>query len=148
MAMETIQKKIFSSQSDVWSFGIVLWELFSLGKVPYPGMEFDDSFIPKLRDGYRMEKPRYAPTNIYSLMGSCWRMDPRKRPAFGDLEDFLGHQLEPPVRQQFLDLNEPYVKANAKMTSQTTDYAGMFADINYETMAGSEDIAIISPSDF
>ena len=52
--------RIFSTQSDVWSYGVVLWELFSLGKTPYPGFEPDEIFYKKIEEGYRMEKPTYS----------------------------------------------------------------------------------------
>lgn len=60
LAVESISDQVFSTYSDVWSFGIVLWELFSLGKVPYPGMDADQALYFKLKDGYRMEKPDFA----------------------------------------------------------------------------------------
>ena len=60
LAIESIGDQVFSTYSDVWSFGIVLWELFSLGKVPYPGMDADQALYFKLKDGYRMEKPDFA----------------------------------------------------------------------------------------
>lgn len=60
LAIESIGDRVFSTYSDVWSFGIVLWELFSLGKVPYPGMSADEELYFKLKDGYRMEKPEFA----------------------------------------------------------------------------------------
>lgn len=60
MAIESIRDRIFSTQSDVWSFGIVLWEFFSLARTPYPGMEADERLFTKLTEGYRMEAPEYA----------------------------------------------------------------------------------------
>ena len=57
MAIESLRDRVFSTQSDVWSFGIVLWEMFSLGKTPYPGIDPGASFYEKLLNGYRMEKP-------------------------------------------------------------------------------------------
>lgn len=64
LAIESISDQIFSTYSDVWAFGIVMWELFSLAKVPYPGMNADQTLYLKLRDGYRMEKPKYANQNL------------------------------------------------------------------------------------
>lgn len=52
MAIESIRDRVFSTQSDVWSYGIVLWELFSLARTPYPGMEADEKFYNKLVEGY------------------------------------------------------------------------------------------------
>lgn len=63
LSPETIDKKIFSTPSDVWSFGIVLWELFSLGATPYPDVRADE-LKDKLNDGYRMEKPEFATQNL------------------------------------------------------------------------------------
>ncbi len=64
MAPESLTYRIFSSQSDVWSFGIVLWEIFSLARTPYPGLDPDESFQKKLEQGYRMESPPFAPSEM------------------------------------------------------------------------------------
>ena len=64
MAVESLTHRIFSSQSDVWSYGVVLWELFSLARTPYPGLDPDESFQRKLEAGHRMEHPAYAPDEL------------------------------------------------------------------------------------
>jgi hypothetical protein len=47
-----------------WSFGVLLWELFTLGANPYPGLELNETFIDKLRDGYRMDRPEFGPNEV------------------------------------------------------------------------------------
>jgi serine/threonine protein kinase len=96
MAIESLTDRNFSSQSDVWSFGVVLWELFSLGKVPYPGIPVD-RLIHRLLDGYRMEKPELASHKIGQLMNDCWKVEPSERPTFNQLEAILSNHLEEPV---------------------------------------------------
>ena len=55
---------MFSLQSDVWSYGVLLWELFSLARSPYPGLEPNEDFIGKLEAGYRIEKPHHATDDL------------------------------------------------------------------------------------
>lgn len=85
--------QIFSTQSDVWSFGIVLWEMFSLGKTPYPGVQAADVYS-MLLNGDRMEKPDFCPMVVYRTMRDCWNADPSQRPDFSELmrgfEELLG----------------------------------------------------------
>ena len=60
MAIEAIKEMKFSVKSDVWSFGVVLYEIFSLGIIPYPGIPFDHKFVSRLVGGYRMENPAFS----------------------------------------------------------------------------------------
>lgn len=60
MSIEAIRDKIFSIESDVWAFGITLWEIFSLGCSPYAGVEVSHDFLEKLENGHRMSCPKYG----------------------------------------------------------------------------------------
>lgn len=90
LALESLESQVFSTYTDVWSFGIVLWEFFSLAKVPYPGMDLHPNFLKKLKDGYRMEKPTYANQDLYDIMLECWNVRPESRPLFHELENKFG----------------------------------------------------------
>ncbi|KAL3287014.1 hypothetical protein HHI36_001500 [Cryptolaemus montrouzieri] len=84
MALESLTHQIYTSQSDVWSFGILLWEIVSLGAIPYPGVETHD-LLSLLMEGERMAKPHMCPDEIYSVMRSCWFESPNDRPTFSSL---------------------------------------------------------------
>ncbi|XP_066429167.1 mast/stem cell growth factor receptor Kit isoform X3 [Eleutherodactylus coqui] len=100
MAPESIFHCVYTFESDVWSYGILLWEIFSLGSSPYPRMPVDSKFYKMIKDGYRMLSPECAPAELYDIMKSCWNSDPVKRPTFkqivqmvGQLSDSKGHKL-------------------------------------------------------
>ncbi|XP_009306067.1 vascular endothelial growth factor receptor 3 isoform X1 [Danio rerio] len=94
MAPESIFDKVYTSQSDVWSFGVLLWEIFSLGASPYPGIQIDEDFCKRLKDGTRMRAPDNASPEIYGIMLACWQGEPRERPTFPALVEILGDLLQ------------------------------------------------------
>uniref|UniRef100_A0AAX7VMJ8 receptor protein-tyrosine kinase n=1 Tax=Astatotilapia calliptera TaxID=8154 RepID=A0AAX7VMJ8_ASTCA len=85
MSPESIFDCVYTIESDVWSYGILLWEIFSLGNSPYPGMQVGSAFYRMIQEGHRMSRPEYAPTEMYDMMLSCWNHDPLKRPSFKKL---------------------------------------------------------------
>ncbi|ESO93155.1 hypothetical protein LOTGIDRAFT_91761, partial [Lottia gigantea] len=84
MAPEALFDKRYTSKSDVWSYGVLLWEVFTLGGNPYPSIPVEGLF-DLLRKGHRMQKPPYAPSEIYSIMLQCWNDSPNVRPSFSQL---------------------------------------------------------------
>uniref|UniRef100_A0A670YEH8 Mast/stem cell growth factor receptor n=1 Tax=Pseudonaja textilis TaxID=8673 RepID=A0A670YEH8_PSETE len=93
MAPESIFECVYTFESDVWSYGILLWELFSLGSSPYPGMPVDSKFYKNIKEGYRMFSPEYAPPEIFNIMKSCWDADPVKRPTFKQIVQLIEQQI-------------------------------------------------------
>eukprot|EP01119_Soliformovum_irregulare_P019163 TRINITY_DN6013_c0_g1_i1.p1 TRINITY_DN6013_c0_g1~~TRINITY_DN6013_c0_g1_i1.p1 ORF type:complete len:118 (-),score=25.02 TRINITY_DN6013_c0_g1_i1:13-366(-) len=83
-APETLTHARQSVASDVWSFGIVLWEVFSYGGRPYPGMNNIEATDYVLA-GNVMKAPSGCPAEIYSLMVDCWNMKPQERPLFPEI---------------------------------------------------------------
>ncbi|XP_030832504.1 tyrosine-protein kinase CSK [Strongylocentrotus purpuratus] len=84
-APEAYKKKLFTTKSDVWSFGILLWELFSFGRVPYPRVPADD-VMTFLTEGSRMQAPGDNCKDVHELMMKCWQTEPEKRPTFSQLQ--------------------------------------------------------------
>ncbi|XP_066488030.1 mast/stem cell growth factor receptor Kit [Tiliqua scincoides] len=93
MAPESIFECVYTFESDVWSYGILLWELFSLGSSPYPGMPVDSKFYKKIKEGYRMLSPDFAPAEMYQIMKSCWDVDPLQRPTFKEIVQLIEKQI-------------------------------------------------------
>ncbi|XP_066477347.1 receptor-type tyrosine-protein kinase FLT3 [Tiliqua scincoides] len=93
MSPESLFEGIYTIKSDVWSYGILLWEIFSLGVNPYPGMQVDSNFYKLIQSGFKMDRPFYATEEIYLVLCSCWALDSRKRPSFSQLLSLLACQL-------------------------------------------------------
>uniref|UniRef100_A0A8B9J7F8 Vascular endothelial growth factor receptor 3 n=1 Tax=Astyanax mexicanus TaxID=7994 RepID=A0A8B9J7F8_ASTMX len=110
MAPESIFDKVYTSQSDVWSFGVLLWEIFSLGASPYPGVQIDEDFCNQLKDGTRMRSPDTASPEIYGIMLACWQGEPRERPTFPALVEILGDLLQ--------DNNDGFSQASSRPPSE------------------------------
>ncbi|XP_066128520.1 vascular endothelial growth factor receptor 3 isoform X1 [Saccopteryx bilineata] len=100
MAPESIFDKVYTTQSDVWSFGVLLWEIFSLGASPYPGVQINEEFCQRLKEGTRMKAPELATPAIRRIMLSCWSGDPKERPAFSELVGMLGDLLQGEGQQE------------------------------------------------
>ena len=83
-APEGLAYNKFSSKSDVWAFGVLLWEIATYGKSPYPGVELANVFH-LLDSGYRMECPDNCPTNVYEMMQRCWQWEANARPTFDQI---------------------------------------------------------------
>eukprot|EP00055_Hartaetosiga_balthica_P015802 m.96159 g.96159 ORF g.96159 m.96159 type:complete len:597 (+) comp8963_c0_seq3:70-1860(+) len=82
MAPESLMDGVFTSMSDVWAFGIVLWEIVTFGKIPYPLMPNEDVMDQVCDDNYTMPKPKDCPDDLFEIMSNCWEFEPNERPSF------------------------------------------------------------------
>ncbi|KAI1235312.1 Tyrosine-protein kinase transforming protein Fps [Lamprotornis superbus] len=87
-APEALNYGRYSSESDVWSFGILLWEAFSLGAVPYASLS-NQQTREAVERGVRLDPPEQCPEEVYQLMQRCWEYDPHKRPSFSTIHQDL-----------------------------------------------------------
>ncbi|XP_046976857.1 tyrosine-protein kinase Abl isoform X1 [Vanessa cardui] len=92
-APEGLAYNTFSTKSDVWAFGILLWEIATYGMSPYPGVDLADVYH-MLEKGYRMECPPGCPTEVYELMRGCWQWNPADRPSFREIHHALEHMFQ------------------------------------------------------
>uniref|UniRef100_A0A8C7NZC4 receptor protein-tyrosine kinase n=1 Tax=Oncorhynchus mykiss TaxID=8022 RepID=A0A8C7NZC4_ONCMY len=93
MAIESLNYSVYTTNSDVWSYGVLLWEIVSLGGTPYCGMTCAE-LHEKLPQSYRLEKPLNCDDEVYDLMGQCWREKPYERPSFQQILVSLNRMLE------------------------------------------------------
>ncbi|XP_053306575.1 proto-oncogene tyrosine-protein kinase receptor Ret [Spea bombifrons] len=101
MAIESLFDHIYTTQSDVWSFGVLLWEIVTLGGNPYPGIA-PERLFNLLKTGYRMEKPENCSDEMYNLMLKCWKQEPDKRQTFGEISKELEKMMV--KSRDYLDL--------------------------------------------
>ncbi|XP_072939757.1 tyrosine kinase receptor Cad96Ca isoform X2 [Epargyreus clarus] len=92
MAPESLYDDIFSVKSDIWSFGVLLWEIVTLGSTPYPGLSAGD-VMRKVREGHRLEKPEHCRRELYNIMYYCWEAEPTSRPDFKEVVAMLERLL-------------------------------------------------------
>ncbi|KAJ7996416.1 hypothetical protein DPEC_G00236850 [Dallia pectoralis] len=112
MAPESIFQDIYSTFSDVWSFGILLWEIFSLGGTPYPEIPMNDQFYTAMKRGYRMPKPTHATDKIYDVMSKCWDEKCEKRPTFSSLAHLIEKLLPDTYKKKYNQVNDSFLKSD------------------------------------
>ncbi|NXA42101.1 ROS1 kinase, partial [Eudromia elegans] len=88
MAPESLMDGVFTNRSDVWAFGILVWETLTLGQQPYPGFS-NTEVLYHVQSGGRLESPNNCPDDLCDLMTRCWAQEPDNRPTFFYIQDKL-----------------------------------------------------------
>ncbi|XP_071800020.1 tyrosine-protein kinase receptor Tie-1-like [Asterias amurensis] len=114
LSLESLTHQTYTSKSDVWSFGILLWEIATLGGTPYPGIK-TPFLTSRLENGYRMPKPDNSDGKIYDVMLQCWQEDPDDRPSFKKLVSVLktmADSKEDQIYMRLLPSSKQYLYEN------------------------------------
>lgn len=135
MAPESLVDHVYTTKSDVWSFGILCWELITLGASPYPGIP-PQNLYHLLKNGYRMERPENCSETVYSIVKKCWADDPNARPSF----KFLTIQFE-----SLMTFDLKYIEPEKDIAISNPEYC--HNDAKMEVSAQAE-LLMQKPSDY
>nr|XP_057919429.1 platelet-derived growth factor receptor beta [Doryrhamphus excisus] len=119
MAPESIFHNLYTTLSDVWSYGILLWEIFTLGGTPYPDLPMNEMFYSALKRGYRMSKPAHATDEVYEIMKKCWDEKFEKRPEFSFLVHSMGNMLTDSYKKRYSQVNDNFLKSDHPAVART-----------------------------
>ena len=113
MSPESLSDGVFTAQSDVWSFGVLIWEILTLGAKPYPAKS-NWEVLQYVRTGGRLERPVGAPERLHHIMTSCWCQFPDDRPSFKMCVQEIECLLE--IHDNASNMSDDYIKYGGKNT--------------------------------
>lgn len=123
MAPESLQFGTYSTATDVWSFGVTLWEVFTFALRPYHNIPSSELINRLVNQDYRLERPTHCPPKIYETMHDCWELEPAHRPAFAALERRLAGLVQDPDLESIYEapvrLNQDYYSLVLDQASST-----------------------------
>ncbi|CAJ0932662.1 unnamed protein product, partial [Mesorhabditis belari] len=117
MAPESLKTAEFTEKTDVWSFGVLLWELYTFGNSPFVSIDAEDVF-EHIKKGNRLEMPEDSPELIKALSFQCWAFDPIDRPNFEKIRSLLYKSLEIEASDGYLDFRRNRIDDTVSITSE------------------------------
>jgi len=118
-APEALTHGKFSTQSDVWSYGVTIWELYSNGSAPYIGMT-NPEVVAFVTGGRHLSSPKDCPEDIFDEMRKCWNLQPEKRPTWEELIAFWEKKIPPEDKPK--NLRRSYISNDSFYNGQTKHY--------------------------
>ncbi|XP_042307985.1 tyrosine-protein kinase Mer isoform X2 [Sceloporus undulatus] len=124
IAIESLADRVYTTKSDVWAFGVTMWEIATRGMTPYPGVQ-NHEIYDYLLHGHRLKQPEDCLDELYEIMYSCWRANPVDRPTFSELKLHLEK-----LSETLPDLNEPdsIIYINTSLLEESVDELGEDAE--------------------
>ncbi|XP_033114548.1 hepatocyte growth factor receptor-like isoform X3 [Anneissia japonica] len=139
MALECLERNIYNTKTDVWSFGVVMWEMLTRGITPYPAVDNWD-INRYLAQGRRLPQPQFCPDEVYHIMQQCWAFSPQSRPSFDGLAKKLSDVLEsspatPTSQDTYVYVNVPRNESYTLATKNEHEPLSSFVLDGYMAMA-------------
>ncbi|XP_015758535.1 PREDICTED: fibroblast growth factor receptor 4-like [Acropora digitifera] len=125
MAIEALIDRVYTTQSDVWSFGVLAWEIITFGGSPYPGIPVEKLYS-LLKSGYRMIRPINCSRELYQVMVNCWNELAENRPTFPDLVREFDSMISMLSEKEYLDLQPPLVSPLTARTPSSSEEDNVF----------------------
>ena len=123
MAPESLEKGIYNFKTDVWSYGVLVWELLTRGVTPYPDVN-NWEILNYLKGGHRMLCPSHCPAEIYYLLLKCWSDDPKERPTF--------EELAKEIKKIIINIEEQYKECKVSLNISYIDFH--VEKVNYDNI--------------
>nr|XP_045624829.1 uncharacterized protein LOC123774536 [Procambarus clarkii] len=146
MAPESLQFSVYSTHSDVWSYGVLLWEMATRGVTPYKNRTNDEVIRLVVERYATLGRPRNCPLPLQQVMRRCWRYEPRRRPSFLSITKFLLKHTSAEYQQRFEGLSFYHSRYNHYSRYHQTERSGFMADTARESDADdhSDDQALMT----